>query len=112
MFTRTIGDGLELRLVEDRHVAEVFTLVDRNRAHLRQWMPWVSDGYSVDDARKWQRSTLEKFARNDGLEAGIFQAGVLVGVIGFHAINWPNRKTTVGYWLDAEAQGRGIMTAA
>ena len=80
--------------------------------HLRPWMPWATDDYGPDDARGWQRRALEQFARNDGVQAGIFDRGALVGIIGFHAIDWPNRKTTIGYWLDAASQGRGIMTAA
>jgi ribosomal-protein-serine acetyltransferase len=38
--------------------------------------------------------------------------GQIVGVVGFHAIDWINRSTSIGYWLTAEAQGRGLMSAA
>ena len=112
MFNHRINDDLHLRLLEDRDAADVFAAVDRNREHLRRWMPWVSDGYSLDDARSFQRRSLEQFARNDGFQAGIFRSGQLAGVIGFHAIDWPNRRTTIGYWLDAAHVGRGIMSAA
>ncbi|WP_252393492.1 GNAT family protein [Hydrogenibacillus sp. N12] len=38
--------------------------------------------------------------------------GTLVGVIGYHRIDWENKKTSLGYWLDPTVQGRGIMTRA
>ena len=112
MFTKVIRDGLELRLLEDRHVPAVFECVRRNLDHLRPWMPWATDDYTVEGCRSWQRAALERFARNEGLHAGIFEGGRFVGTIGFHAIDWPNRSISVGYWLDAAAQGRGVMTAA
>ncbi len=31
-------------------------------------------------------------------------------MVGFHAIDWVNRHTSLGYWLAADAQGRGTMT--
>ena len=112
MFSRELGGGIALRLLGERDAAEVFALVDRNRDHLRQWMPWVSEGYGLDDATRWLRSSLEQLARNDGFQAGITFEGSLVGAIGFHGIDWASRKTTIGYWLSADAQGRGIMTTA
>jgi ribosomal-protein-serine acetyltransferase len=112
MFRSDLGNGIGLRLLGERDAAEVFALVHRNREHLRRWMPWVSEGYSVEDATRWLRSKLEQLARNDGFHAGITVGGALAGAIGFHAIDWSNRKTTIGYWLSADAQGRGVMTTA
>jgi ribosomal-protein-serine acetyltransferase len=112
VFAKTIGDGLELRLVEDRHVQAVYDLVRRNLDHLRPWMPWATDAYSSEDARAFQRRTLEQFARNAGFSAGVFDRGAVVGVVGFHHVSWENRSTSMGYWLSADAQGRGVMTAA
>lgn len=104
--------GFELRLVEDRHVPAVFETVRRNLPHLQPWMPWATDDYSLDTCRAWQRKTLEQFSRNDGVDAGIFAGDLYVGTIGQHGIDWVNRRTTIGYWLDADHQGRGLMTAA
>jgi ribosomal-protein-serine acetyltransferase len=112
MFAKVVRERLELRLIEDRHVAAVYDLVRRNLDHLKPWMPWATDAYSVEDARAFQRRTLEQFARNDGFSAGVFDRGTLVGVTGFHALDWANGSTSLGYWLSADAQGRGVMTAA
>lgn len=104
--------GFSLRLVEDRHVQGVFDTVRRNLEHLKPWMPWATDDYSLDSARGWQRRAIEQFARNDGFNAGVFHDAAFIGVVGVHAIDWWNRKTTVGYWIDHTYQGRGIVTAA
>ena len=112
MFSKQITIDAELRLVEARHCEEIFALVDKNRAHLRRWMPWVDGSRSVEDVRKWQQTAAEQFAKNNGFHAGIWWQGKMVGAIGFHAMDWTHRKTSIGYWLDERAQGRGLMTAA
>jgi ribosomal-protein-serine acetyltransferase len=38
--------------------------------------------------------------------------GRIAGAIGFHRVDWINRSSSIGYWLAADAQGRGLMTAA
>ena len=112
MFYTTIGDGAELRLLEERHAARLFALVDRNRAHLREWLPWLDTNTSVEASLHFIRHALQQFANNDGFQAGIWFEGDLAGVIGYHAIDWANRKTALGYWLGASFQGKGLMTRA
>jgi ribosomal-protein-serine acetyltransferase len=107
-----IADDAELRLLEPRHAATLYALVDRNREHLRAWMPWLDDGYSVDSARAFLKSDLARIAEDGGFPAGIWSGGQLAGVIGFHAIDRLHRRTSIGYWLSADYQGRGLMTAA
>ncbi len=34
----------------------------------------------------------------------------IVGIIGFNSINWPHRNTSIGYWIDKDSEGRGIIT--
>ncbi|MCI2430832.1 GNAT family N-acetyltransferase [Candidatus Acetothermia bacterium] len=110
MFYFSLDDKTELRLLEERHTEELFALTDQNRAHLRQWLPWVDGTTSLEDTRKFIRFSLEQFARNEGFNAGIWYHGKLAGVIGHHKIDWANRKTSIGYWLGASFQGQGLMT--
>ena len=38
--------------------------------------------------------------------------GALAGTVGFHRIDRANLTTSIGYWLAAPYEGRGLMTAA
>lgn len=112
MFQRTIRDGVYLRLLEERHAPEIFAAVERDRAYLREWLPWVDPTTDVAVTLKFIKSTLEQFASSEGLTAGIWCVDEFAGTIGTHRIDWLNRRVELGYWIAAKFQGRGIVTDA
>lgn len=112
MFSAPVRPGLELRLLEERHAPTLFALVNCQREYLREWLQWTDSTRTEDDILAFIRRSLEQFASNGGLTAGIWELGQLAGVIGTHAIDWINRKAEVGYWLGREYRGRGIVTEA
>ena len=112
MFTHHIAEDLELRLYEEADADELFAAVDANRAHLRQWLPWLDQVKTVEDERAFIAANRQRFARENGFNAGIWHDGRLVGGVGLHYVDRLNRKTEIGYWLAASAQGKGIMTRA
>lgn len=103
---------VELRILEEWDAQALYGLIDSNRAYLRQWLPWVDYETSVEDSCRFVRRSLQHYLDNEGLTLGIRLRGQLVGVIGYHSINWPSRKGEIGYWLGAEFQGQGLMTRA
>ena len=109
MFRCIIGDGIELRPVEERRTEAFYALVEANRAHLSPWMPWAA-GATLENTRDYCRASLQRTAADNGFDARIFVDDRPAGTIGFHAINRLLHSTSIGYWLGAEFQGRGIMT--
>lgn len=106
----TIDDATELKLLEERDAVELFTLVDSNREHLRRWLPWVDYNRSVEATRSFISASIEQYRNRNGFQMGVRVNGALVGVIGCHNCDWANRSTSIGYWLSAPFQGRGLMT--
>ncbi len=107
-----MDEEIELRVLTESHAPALFALTDRNREHLRRWLPWVDGTRSAKDTAKFIRGGREQLRRNDGFQAGIWYRGELVGALGFHYWNWAGRKTEIGYWLAEPFQGHGIMTRA
>ncbi len=112
MFRAHVRENVYLQLLEERHAAQVFGLVDSDRDYLREWLPWVDATQTQDDTVSFIKSSLEQFASNKGFVAGIWTDRQFCGVIGTHQLDWLNRKGEVGYWLGRYFQGKGIMTAA
>ena len=113
MLRHALPGGGHLRLFEESDAEEMYALVDRNRAHLEPWMPWVPLVHSPADQLEFIRATRRQIADNDGFQVAIVTAGgALAGTVGFHRVSWLNRATSIGYWLAADQQGRGTMTQA
>lgn len=112
MFTLRVDDEIELGLFEERHAQALFELTDRNREHLREWLPWVDNTRSVEDSKEFIRLSLDGFAGNSGFPVGIWYKGQLAGTIGYHFFAWATHRTEIGYWLGQEFSGKGIMMRA
>jgi ribosomal-protein-serine acetyltransferase len=108
-----LPDGYALRLLEEGDADELFGVIDANRDALAEWMPWASDERAPEATLAFIRATRRQIAENDGLQTAVVDpGGAIVGMVGVHRIDWANGKTSIGYWLARDAQGRGVMTAA
>jgi ribosomal-protein-serine acetyltransferase len=113
MLRRELPNGYALRLLEESDADEVFALIDANREHLGQWMPWVEHEREPADVLRFIRATRKQIADNDGLQTAIVDpGGRIVGTVGVHNVDWLHRKTSIGYWLARDEEGRGTMTEA
>lgn len=108
---RPIAEDAELRLWEPGDAAELTEAIAANREHLSAWLPWAETQGFQDSVEYLDLKRLQVEA-NDGFEAALLVDGEIAGGVGFHRVDWVNRSTSIGYWLAADAQGRGLMTAA
>ena len=97
-----------LRLTD---VAAVSAAIEANLDHLRPWMPWAH-AYEPLSTLAFVEAAQRQAREEQGAQFAIVRADAVVGTIGFHAVNWTNRATSIGYWIAADAQGHGIVTAA
>lgn len=111
LFRFELGNGRSLRLLEETDVDELHALIEANRAYLARWMPWAP-GQRREDTASFVRGTRLQLAANNGFQMALCENGSIVGVIGFHRINWADRSASLGYWLAEAHQGAGIMTNA
>lgn len=100
-----------LRLLEPRDAGELQALIEAERARLSPWMPWATE-QRMTDTEAFIRRTRQQIADDDGFQTAIVRAGRIVGMVGFHRVDWTNRSTSIGYWLAAAEEGRGTMTRA
>jgi ribosomal-protein-serine acetyltransferase len=105
-----IAENAELRPFAAGDAEELTAVITANREHLARWLPWATDYGLIDSVAYVARKVAQQSA-NDGFEGAVVLDGRIVGAAGFHRIDWLNRSTSIGYWLAAEAQGRGLMSA-
>jgi len=113
MFKVQISEDLSINLLTPKYAATLVEALKENQNSLKEWLIWAENIPLIEDYQKsiipmW----LQKFADNNGFEAGIFYKNELVGMLGLHYIDWSNQTTEIGYWLSEHVQGKGIMTRA
>jgi len=107
-----VGDDIELRPVSIDDCNELFSLIVRNRARLREWLPWAGLTFNKDELLHFLgQKELENAARAS-LTTHICFQGRICGAVGLHTIEARHRHSSIGYWLDLNYEGRGIMTRA
>jgi ribosomal-protein-serine acetyltransferase len=106
-----VTDGSYLRLLEEADARELHGAIEANRAHLAHWLPWAA-GQTFEDTLDFIRGTQSQARENEGFQVAIVTEKGIAGVIGYVSLDWGNRSTGIGYWLDEGQQGRGTMTAA
>lgn len=111
-FAVQISDRHHLRLLMLSDAAELFSLIDANRAHLKAWLSWLSTTQTVDDTRHFIRLATERAQKNQGFAAAIVYDAAIVGVIGLHDFRLSDRSSSIGYWLARSHQGKGLMTTS
>ena len=112
MFYHKLNEAVEIRIIEERQAEEFFDLVQRNYERLLHWCPWLEDVETLEKTKEFIRQKLARFADGNGFTAGFFENGTLRGVIALEYVDWANKQTEIGYWLSADAEGRGLITAA
>jgi ribosomal-protein-serine acetyltransferase len=107
---RLTRETLELRPLEiaDAHV--LFSIIDKNREYLKTWLTWLDRTKSVDDVVHFIQTSHTNAQNGRGVDFGIFENSKLVGVIGLKDLDVHQKKVTIGYWIDKDTQGKGIMT--
>ena len=110
MFSHEIDNNLPLELLETTDAEELLNLIDSNRSYLKEWLAWLDRIKEVNDTKSFIKNTKEQYASDNGFQAGIFYDNKLIGVIGIVDIDWQDKKTEIGYWIDSKYQGKGIIT--
>ena len=87
-------------------------LVDKNLAYLHAYLPAVTALASPGEAEAYLGRAAARVADDEVLEWHIFSDGELCGALRLNRIETDNRKVSVGYYIGADYQGRGIASSA
>ncbi|WP_202980234.1 GNAT family N-acetyltransferase [Marinobacter fonticola] len=105
-----ISEAVELQLLSKNHADDLFRLVDTNREHLREWLPWVDANQSPADTESFVNSAISQRESGKGPQYAVFHKATLCGVCGFHSFDVTNKIGGIGYWLSRAYSGKGIIT--
>jgi ribosomal-protein-serine acetyltransferase len=113
VFTVPLGDdGAELRPIEPWQAEEFLAHMDRARALVDPWIPFAAAARDLTSARALLQRYADKQAADTGRLHGIWLDGTLVGGVLFRRFEAERGNCEIGCWLEAAAEGRGLVTRA
>ncbi|MDR2974350.1 MAG: GNAT family N-acetyltransferase [Propionibacteriaceae bacterium] len=111
MFFRPIDEHLALKLYSTRDAEEAYAIIDRERERLRVYLPWVDQTHSVEDERNGL-AALSQYDPDRLISCWVTLDGAIIGGCGLVTINTGAKWAEVGYWISADYEGHGYITAA
>jgi ribosomal-protein-serine acetyltransferase len=105
-----VDDSIILELIDYHHAEMLYQLVKSNRLHLREWLPWVDHMRTVEDFRRYINASKQRFTNNTEMGFVILAKYVMIGRIGLYNVDLNNKSASIGYWLDKEWLGKGVIT--
>lgn len=110
----TLADGVVLRGVRESDAEALAEAYRANGEHLKPWEPARDDAFFTAE---YQRAQIEKsreaFAAGTAVAFVITTGGRVVGRLTLTGIvRGAFQSVNLGYWIAADHQGRGLMTAA
>lgn len=107
-----LGEDALLRPLRDRDARSLLVVIDRNRPRLRRWLSWLDEHRDLESVRSLIANHARDFARGRSVRLGIEYRGQVAGIIGLQRINQADRTASLGYWIDIEHEGLGLVTRA
>ncbi|MBL7259636.1 GNAT family N-acetyltransferase [Paractinoplanes lichenicola] len=103
---------LVLKRWEPAWAPELLVAIKESLPELRQFLPWATEAYNLDDGVDYITRSREGWADGEQFNYAIFTSvGELVGSIGLMTRMGPG-VLEIGYWMRSPYAGRGYMTAA
>lgn len=133
MFYLAIDQDIQVRTLHPEDTDALFQLIERNRSRLRPWIHPNALPETISSARKLtvesflnslpdsldEQETCQDYFQeldeyipplNPPMEMGIWANERLVGQIMLGRLQENFTEAEIGYWIDGEFEGRGIVT--
>ena len=105
-----VNSEIYLKTLDMSDVEERFKVIENNREHLKKWLGWLDNMLTIEDAQVHTETTMKELEDKSNYNFGIYYNNKFAGIIAIKDISYRNQKAEIGYWLDKEFTGKGIMT--
>lgn len=109
MVSILIDNEILLRSFTIEDAEQLFEAVAGSRQHLRPWLTWVDATTKQEHSLQFIQQTLNWQNNQEGLVLGIFLNRKIIGEVGLHHWDHKLKKGQIGYWINKEHEGTGLM---
>lgn len=115
-----VDSTISLRLPKKTDVEPLFELIESNKTHLDTWNRWLSQVGSLKmlyyfierNERQYKELLLHNnpASQHPGFQLLIMEENQICGMLGFQGIHLVNDICSLGYWIAAKHEGRGLVS--
>ncbi|MDA3147524.1 GNAT family N-acetyltransferase [Leucobacter sp. UCMA 4100] len=110
-FSHRLSDSASLELMTPECTPDIYDLTRTNHSRLREWAAWAQDDPTFEWATAYVHGRVEAYFQGNAVPCVVYESGKAVGCIELR-IDQDRAIGDIGYWLDAAAEGRGLVTRA
>ena len=105
-----VNEKLKIRqtLLEDAE--DFFDIIEKNREYLRKYLPWLDSSRDLKRVEDSIIGSLREFKQSGTPRFSILFDNKIVGVIAFHPIDSFHKNASIGYWIDQDYSGKGLIS--
>jgi ribosomal-protein-serine acetyltransferase len=112
MLEAVLKDEVVIKIVEKRHARDMMDFVERGRDWFARWIPFVSRTHEVKEIEQIIQRYLDKYAKATGAFYGLWEQGKMIGLVLIRDVDEDAKWAEIGYMIDEEHRGRGLVKAA
>lgn len=97
----------------DLKMAEtIYSVVNKCRKTFLPWLGWVKYTNSPNDSLEFLQTVDKDWIDNKQFVYAIYFNSVFIGLISVLNVAWQHKRAEIGYWLDSDYTGQGLMSEA
>ena len=107
-----VDDEIILRRFTHEIDSKKYEMILTNHDHLLPWLPWADMYHKFEDMLNFTEDQIRAFDAGKQFGYDIYYRGELAGAIDIHDVAEDDHHCDLGYWLDQNFTGKGIMTSS
>lgn len=105
-----VDEDIVLSPLKMEDASDVFEIIDKDRAYLETWLPFVPLTHEQKDTEGFIERAVNNRNNEVEFDFTIRYKSTIVGLIGLKILDEVNKKSEIGYWLAEDFQHKGIVT--
>jgi ribosomal-protein-serine acetyltransferase len=113
-FQKTLsGDSIILKQHPLETAELMFSLVEKDRTRLEQFLPWVPRNKTLEDQKSYIQFSQDSWLNKTMFDYSMYlNNGEYLGNIGVHTLAWQHDACEIGYWITSKHEGKGYVSQA
>lgn len=107
-----IATELGLRPLTLADAPAYYACARKNFDRLQPWFSWATPAFSLTAVERELSDTDAQQEPRRDFPYAFWNEETFGGIIGLYKIDWKNRIARIAYWLDADFEGKGLITRA